>query len=73
MKTLKRTGATGLGSNGNLKVIDLPFVEKVRHAGFGFHVWTVNDPQAARKFRSLGAESITTDRPAFIRKALDGN
>tara|TARA_R110002072_G_scaffold303109_1_gene493934 strand:- start:19423 stop:20235 length:813 start_codon:yes stop_codon:yes gene_type:complete len=73
LKTLKRTGATGLGSNGNLKVIDLPFVEKVRHAGFGFHVWTVNDPQAARKFRSLGAESITTDRPAFIRKALDGN
>ena len=70
LKTLVRTKATGLGSQGNLKVIDAKFVEKVRRAGFGFHVWTVNDPEAARTFRSLGAESITTDRPAFIRKAL---
>ena len=70
LRTLARTNATGLGSQGNLKVIDAKFVEKVRRAGFGFHVWTVNDPRAARTFRSLGAESITTDRPAFIRKAL---
>ena len=73
LRTLRRAKATGLGSNGNLRVIDLPFVEKVRHAGFGFHVWTVNDPQAARTFRLLGAESMTTDRPAFIREALDDN
>ena len=73
LRTLRRAKATGLGSNGNLRVIDLPFVEKVRHAGFGFHVWTVNDPQAARTFRLLGAESMTTDSPAFIREALDDN
>ena len=73
LRTLRRAKATGLGSNGNLRVIDLPFVEKVRHAGFGFHVWPVNDPQAARTFRLLGAESMTTDRPAFIREALDDN
>ncbi len=72
LKTLRRAKANGLGSNANLRAIDLPFVEKVRYAGFGFHAWTVNDPQAARTFRSLGAESITTDRPAFIREALDG-
>ena len=70
LKTLERTKATGLGSQGNLKVIDVSFVEKVRRAGVSFHVWTVNDPKAARTFRSLGAESITTDRPAFIREAL---
>ena len=73
LRTLRRAKATGLGSNGNLRVIYLPFVEKVRHAGFGFHVWTVNDPQAARTFRLLGAESMTTDSPAFIREALDDN
>jgi glycerophosphoryl diester phosphodiesterase len=72
LKNLRRAKANGLGSNANLRAIDLPFVEKVRYAGFGFHAWTVNDPQAARTFRSLGAESITTDRPAFIREALDG-
>ncbi len=70
LKTLVRTRASGLGSHGNLKVIDAGFVAKVRRAGFGFHVWTVNDPEAARTFRSLGAESITTDRPAFIHEAL---
>jgi glycerophosphoryl diester phosphodiesterase len=70
LQTLTRTKATGLGSQGNLKVIDARFVDKIRQAGFGFHVWTVNDPKAARTFRSLGAESITTDRPAFIREAL---
>ncbi len=70
LKTLSRSNATGLGSQGNLKVIDAKFVDRVRQAGFGFHVWTVNDPGAARTFQSLGADSITTDRPAFIRKAL---
>ncbi len=71
LEELARTGATGLGSQANLKVIDESFVEKVRRAGFGFHVWTVNAPEAARRFQSLGTESITTDRPAFIREALE--
>jgi glycerophosphoryl diester phosphodiesterase len=70
LKTLARTKATGLGSHGNLDVIDGSFVETVRRAGFDFHVWTVNDSETARTFRSLGAKSITTDRPAFIREAL---
>ena len=73
LQSLTRTEATGLGSQGNLKVIDAKFVERVRQAGFGFHVWTVNDPAAARTFQSLGTDSITTDRPAFIRRALLDN
>jgi glycerophosphoryl diester phosphodiesterase len=70
LETLKNSGATGLGTNGNLEIIDLAFVESIRHAGFQFHVWTVNDVDAAREFADLGAASITTDRPAFIRKAI---
>ncbi|MBI1311641.1 glycerophosphodiester phosphodiesterase [bacterium] len=73
LNTLSRTRATGLGSNGNLKVIDARFVEQVHRAGFGFHVWTINDPESVRTLRSLGAESITTDRPALIRDALAEN
>jgi len=67
---LKRTGATGLGTNGNLEVIDQPFVDAVLAAGFEFHVWTVNDATPARDFQSFGANSLTTDRPAFIREAI---
>ncbi|MEQ9409421.1 MAG: glycerophosphodiester phosphodiesterase [Fuerstiella sp.] len=71
LKTLKRTGVTGLGTNGNLNVIDQTFVDAVKAAGFEFHVWTVNDPDAARLFSDLGSRSITTDRPAFIRNAIN--
>lgn len=70
LATLKQTGATGLGTNGNLEVIDQAFADSIRDSGVQFHVWTVNDVQAARKFADLGVHSITTDRPEFIRNSL---
>ena len=70
LATLRSTGATGLGTNGNLEVIDQAFLDSIREAGFQFHVWTVNDVEAARKFADFGAISITTDRPEFIRNAI---
>ncbi len=70
LQVLSRTGATGLGTNGNLNVINQAFVNSVRSAGFGFHVWTVNDVAPARQFADFGSLSITTDRPAFIRNAI---
>ena len=70
LNIMERTGATGLGTNGNLKVIDQTFVDAVQRAGHEFHVWTVNDAAAARQFAGLGAFSITTDRPAFIRNVI---
>lgn len=69
LQTLKRSGATGLGTNGNLKVIDQAFVDAVQAAGLEIHVWTVNDAKSAGTFKLFGVQSITTDRPAFIRKA----
>ncbi|MEZ6125429.1 MAG: glycerophosphodiester phosphodiesterase [Planctomycetaceae bacterium] len=70
LESLGRTGATGLGSSGNLEVIDQEFVDAVRETGTDFHVWTVNEIDAARKFAEFGVDSITTDRPKFIRDAL---
>ena len=70
LETLIHTGATGLGANGNLKVINRRYVDTIQAAGSSFHVWTVNDAEPARTFMSLGVDSITTDRPAFIRNAL---
>ncbi len=70
LASLKRTGATGLGTHGNLDVIDQPFVDAIRAAGFEFHVWTINDPVTARTFKSYGVQSVTTDRPALIRTAI---
>jgi glycerophosphoryl diester phosphodiesterase len=70
LNTLDGTAATGLGTNGNLEVIDEPFVGAVKAAGLEFHVWTINDADQARVFKSLGVRSVTTDRPAFIRNAI---
>lgn len=70
LSTLKRTGATGVGTNGNLNVVDRAFADAIQSAGLEFHIWTVNKAEHARQFKSLGADSITTDRPAFIRDAL---
>lgn len=68
--TLQKTDATGLGTQGNLQVIDEEFVETVRKTGKEFHVWTINDLEAAKRLVDLGVDSITTDRPAYIRQAL---
>jgi len=70
LNTLASSAATGLGTNGNLEVLDQPFVGAIEAAGFEFHVWTVNDADQARIFKSLGVRSVTTDRPAFIRNAI---
>lgn len=70
VESLRQTNATGFGTQNNLNVINQEFVSAVRNAGVEFHVWTVNDSKQARLFKSLGVESITTDRPAYIRNAL---
>lgn len=72
IETLRRSQATGLGTQGNLEVIDRAFVGRLRDTGFEFHVWTINDPDAANRFVELGVDSITTDRPALIRRAIEG-
>jgi len=70
LKTLRSCGADGLSTNA-YPAIDADFVAKVRATGANYHVWTINDAPTARRFRELGADSITTDLPSPIRKALD--
>ncbi len=51
--------------------IDTAFVKELETAGLGLHIWTVNDPATAQRFIDLGAQSITTDRPGWLRAQLD--
>ncbi|MBN2131009.1 MAG: glycerophosphodiester phosphodiesterase [Sedimentisphaerales bacterium] len=48
------------------------FVARVRAAGLGLYVWTVNDPAEARRLAKLGVAGITTDRPGWLRRQLSG-
>ncbi|WP_237607654.1 glycerophosphodiester phosphodiesterase [Roseimaritima sediminicola] len=72
IETLKQTQATGLGSQGKRAVLDEAFARAVREAGKELHVWTVNDADDAKAFADLGVDSITTDRPGYIRNVLAG-
>lgn len=70
--TATACGADGVGLQAERRVIDARFVARLAAGGAAeFHVWTVDDPGAARAFRDLGAIGITTNRPAVIRTALE--
>lgn len=63
-------GASGLGVSKSPK-IDADFVQAMRNAELEIHVWTVNTVEDARRYIQLGVDSITTDRPAALRKELE--
>ncbi len=71
LDTLRRSGADGFGGKAQPEAFDRPLIEKLRAGGVDeFHVWTVDDPEMARHYQTLGAYGITTNRPAHIRRHL---
>jgi len=70
LKKASEIRATGVDIQANRDVVNETFVKQLRAAKLEFHVWTVNDPGDALRFQQLGVDSITTDRPAFLRTKL---
>jgi glycerophosphoryl diester phosphodiesterase len=69
--TLKSTGADGLGTQGNREIVNAEWAESLKKTGLKeFHVWTIDAPEDAKFFQSLGVIGITTNRPALIRESL---
>ena len=46
------------------------FMSQLRAANLGLYVYTVNEPEDARRLAALGVTGITTDRPAYLRDVL---
>ncbi len=69
LQTLRATKADGLDTNAHNSITQA-FVQSLRDAKMGFHCWTVDDIPTAKRFAALGVDSITTNKPAVIRKAL---
>ena len=63
-------GADGMDVKANAAVLTDDFVRLCEQAGFSKHAYTVDDPEIARQIRALEYDSITTNRPAFLRQAL---
>ena len=51
-------------------MLDKAFGDKVKAAGLKLYVWTVNDVELAKQMIAAGVESITTDRPGWLREQL---
>jgi glycerophosphoryl diester phosphodiesterase len=65
----KGTGLDGLDLNYR-GPLSKEFVSNVSRAGMGVLVYTVDDPEAAKKLVEMGVAGITTNRPAFLREKL---
>lgn len=60
----------GIDIQAHRELVTSEFVSRLRKQNLEFHIWTVNNPDDARHFQMLGVDSITTDRPAFLREQL---
>jgi glycerophosphoryl diester phosphodiesterase len=49
--------------SGMTRVVSPRFVSDAHSAGLGVHVWTINDPAAARRLLAWRVDAVITDRP----------
>lgn len=70
IETARKIQADGVDVQASLDVIDELFVSAVREAGLELHVWTVDDPEVARRLAGFGVDSITTNLPGVIGRSL---
>jgi glycerophosphoryl diester phosphodiesterase len=66
IETLASTGADGFSSHFEIPSRD--YIDRVREAGYEYHVWTVNEPSIALDLWKDGVLSITTDKPGVMIK-----
>ena len=55
---------------GDLVVVDEPFVAAAHAAGKAVHVWTVNDTESMERLVGLGVDGIISDVPTTLRSVL---
>lgn len=51
----------------NFKTLTLENVDQIQQAGFKVFTWTVNEPEAIAKMKSLAVDGIITDYPDRVR------
>lgn len=70
--TLKRIKADSLGAEANTRYFNADFIKRLKELGCNeFGVWTVDNPKVAKFYADLGAWSITTNRPGWLRENLE--
>jgi len=68
VQTARNNGLDGLDVH--YAGVTREFVDAAKAAGQKLYVWTVDDPDEARRLVSLGVSGITTNRPEWLREQL---
>ncbi len=66
LKLVREIGATGI-SVGIGKDLTPELVKLFHDQKLEFHVWTIDDVEVAKHVQSCGVDSITSNRPSFLR------
>ncbi|HVT28614.1 MAG TPA: glycerophosphodiester phosphodiesterase, partial [Lacipirellulaceae bacterium] len=69
--TVKRIQADGVDAEGVPDFFNAAYIKRLRELGCReFSVWTIDDPKIAKFYADLGAWSITTNRPGWLREQM---
>ena len=66
--TVRERGLDGLDVH--YAGVNKDFVDAVKNAGQKLYVWTVDDPEEAKRLIKLGVSGITTNRPEWLRDRI---
>ena len=66
VEKLATMGVDGVDISFDPSIISQKYVDRVKAAGYSFHVWTVDNPEMVKLAFSVGAETLTTNRAKFI-------
>jgi len=69
LDTCSEIGADGLGAK-NCSFISKKFLDALNKQDLELNVWTVDDPDEAVRFRKLGIDSVTSNKPGLVRGLL---
>ena len=69
LSRLDASKANGLDANASSPYNEA-FIRQLKEAGMQTHVWTINNVDMAKRYKGYGIDSITTDIPGRMKKAL---
>jgi len=63
--------ADGAADHPHFSMVDEAYMAWARKRGYRVNVWTVDEPDEARRLAALGVNGIITNKPSFIRDSLN--
>ena len=69
LSKIRRSNIDGLGLQSHMQLTK-GFLRALLKENKAIHVWTVDQPEEAKRYQEIGLASVTTNRPGQIRNFL---